>query len=227
MRSGIIVFSRLNSTRLPGKALIKVAGIRLIDRVLDRVQKAEGASITIVATTNSSLDDQLVEYLKGRDVYIYRGSASDVALRAACCAKCYNLDCFVRISGDSPFIDPDLITRALLDYKTGSFDLVTNVFPRTFPRGVSVEVIKTQAILRLLELTQQESYKEHVTSYFYDNSDKFCIKNIFSNNIAYSEAHLAVDTLSDLKRINWVLETFGEELDLSLLAEKSNLWNSE
>jgi spore coat polysaccharide biosynthesis protein SpsF (cytidylyltransferase family) len=79
----------------------------------------------------------------------------------------------------------------------------------------------------LLELTQQESHKEHVTSYFYDNSDKFCIKNIFSNNIAYNEAHLAVDTLNDLKRINWVLETFGEELDLSLLAEKSNLWNSE
>ena len=227
MKSGIIVFARLNSMRLPGKALIKIAGIRLIDRVLNRVQKAEGASITVVATTDTNLDDQLVEYLEGRDVYIYRGSGSDVALRAACCAKFHNLDCFVRISGDSPFIDSDLITRALLKYKTGSFDLVTNVFPRTFPRGVSVEVIKTQAIQRLLELTQQEFYTEHVTPYFYDNSDKFSIKNIFSNNVAFREANLAVDTPTDLKRINWILETFGEGLDLSLLAEKSNLWNSK
>ncbi|MBT7733065.1 MAG: hypothetical protein HN701_15255, partial [Rhodospirillaceae bacterium] len=98
MKSGIIVFARLNSMRLPRKALIKIAGIRLIDRVLNRVQKAEGASITVVATTDTSLDDQLVEYLEGRDVYIYRGSGSDVALRAACCAKFHNLDCFVRIS---------------------------------------------------------------------------------------------------------------------------------
>ena len=87
MKSGIIVFARLNSMRLPRKALIKIAGIRLIDRVLNRVQKAEGASITVVATTDTSLDDQLVEYLEGRDVYIYRGSGSDVALRAACCAN--------------------------------------------------------------------------------------------------------------------------------------------
>ena len=105
--------------------------------------------------------------------------------------------------------------------------MVTNVFPRTFPRGVSVEVIKTQAIQRLLELTQQEFYTEHVTPYFYDNSDKFSIKNIFSNNVAFREANLAVDTPTDLKRINWILETFGEGLDLSSLAEKSNLWNSE
>ena len=56
MTSGVIVFSRLNSTRLPGKALIKIAGITLVDRVLDKLEGAMATSRTIVATTRSYVD---------------------------------------------------------------------------------------------------------------------------------------------------------------------------
>ena len=51
---------------------------------------------------------------------------------------------FVRVSGDSPMIDPKLIDKAIkISKKTKGHDIITNVFPRTFPKGQSVEVIKT------------------------------------------------------------------------------------
>ena len=117
MTSGVIVFSRLNSTRLPGKALIKIAGITLVDRVLDKLEGVMGISRTIVATTESYLDDPLVAHLETRGIDVFRGSIDDVALRAVCCAEDYGLDHFVRVSGDSPFIDSNLINKALLEYQ--------------------------------------------------------------------------------------------------------------
>ena len=152
MTSGVIVFSRLNSTRLPGKALIKIAGITLVDRVLDKLEGVIGISRTIVATTESYLDDPLVAHLKTRGIDVFRGSIDDVALRAVSCARDYGLDHFVRVSGDSPFIDSNLINKALLEYRNGRFDLVTNVFPRSFPNGASVEVISTSSLQKLLSL---------------------------------------------------------------------------
>ena len=224
MTSGVIVFSRLNSTRLPGKALIKIAGITLVDRVLDKLEGVMGISRTIVATTESYLDDPLVAHLETRGIDVFRGSIDDVALRAVCCAEDYGLDHFVRVSGDSPFIDSNLINKALLEYQNGFFDLVTNVFPRSFPNGVSVEVIGTSSLHRLLSLTQDPYDREHVTPYFYKNSDNFRIKNFFSNNEKYHGVNLAIDTPEDLRRATWMLETFGERLDLNLAAEKFQLW---
>ena len=224
MTSGVLVFSRLDSTRLPGKALIKIAGITLVDRVLDKLEGVMGTSRTIVATTESYLDDPLVAHLETRGIDVFRGSIDDVALRAVCCARDNGLDHFVRVSGDSPFIDSNLINKALLEYQNGCFDLVTNVFPRSFPSGASVEVIGTSSLKRLLSLTQDPYDREHVTPYFYKNPDNFRIKNFFSDNKKYHGVNLAIDTPEDLRRVTWMLETFGERLDLNRAAEKWLLW---
>ena len=224
MTSGVLVFSRLNSTRLPGKALKKIAGITLIDRVLDKLEGVKGISRTIVATTESYLDDPLVAHLKTRGTDVFRGSIDDVALRAVCCARDYKLDYFVRVSGDSPFIDSNLINKALLEYQNGCFDLVTNIFPRSFPNGASVEVIGTSSMQKLLSLTQDPYDREHVTPYFYKNAGNFRIKNLSSGNKKYQGVNLAIDTPEDLRRVTWMLETYGERLNLNLAVEKYLIW---
>ena len=224
MNSAIIVFARLNSTRLPGKALKLIAGKRLIDRVIDRIRRVHGNPFIVVATTKRHLDNPLVNHLENRGVAVFRGSSQDVAWRAACCAEFYNLENFVRISGDSPFIDPDLINIGLSKFSEGTYDLVTNVFPRTYPVGTSVEVIRVTAIQKLLELTQTNYDREHITPYFYENANNFYIENFSSKSAEYRNISLAVDTPDDLERIAWVLKTFGESLDLKTVVEKSLLW---
>jgi spore coat polysaccharide biosynthesis protein SpsF len=86
----------------------------------------------------------------------------------------------LRISGDSPLIDFRLINKSINIFKKNKrFDLITNVFPRTFPSGQSVEIIKTSALGKNLKFFSKLD-KEHVTRYFYRNSPKFKIKN-FAN----------------------------------------------
>ena len=107
---------------------------------------------------------------------------------------------FVRISGDSPLIDPKLIDKAIkISKKNKNYDIVTNVFPRTFSKGQSVEVIKT-SILKKYSRNFSKLDKEHVTKYFYKNFNKFLIKN-FTFSDKNKTMKLSIDTKKDLKNI--------------------------
>ena len=107
---------------------------------------------------------------------------------------------FARISGDSPMIDPKLIDKAIkMSKKTKGYDIITNVFPRTFPKGQSVEVIKTFTLKKNLKKFSKVD-KEHVTKFFYKNSKKFNIKN-FVLNKKNKEVKMSIDTKKDLKVI--------------------------
>ena len=50
MSRGVIIFSRMDSNRLPGKALIDICGRSLLGRVIDRAKNIKGAERIIVAT---------------------------------------------------------------------------------------------------------------------------------------------------------------------------------
>ena len=71
--------------------------------------------------------------------------------------------------------------------------------PRTFPKGQSVEIVKTSLIIKYLNKFDLKN-KEHVTSYFYENSKNFKIKN-FVNKYKYNSLKLSVDTILDLNKI--------------------------
>ena len=93
----------------------------------------------------------------------------------------YNAEYFIRINGDSPLINYKIIDRAIKIHKKRklNYDIITNVFPRTFPKGQSVEIIKSSILeknMRKFSILD----KEHVTKYFYKNYNNFIIKNFKS-----------------------------------------------
>ena len=97
-------------------------------------------------------------------------------------------------------IDPKLIDKVIkISKKTKGYDIITNVFPRTFPKGQSVEVIKTFTLKKNLKKFSKVD-KEHVTKFFYKNSKKFNIKN-FVLNKKNKEVKMSIDTKKDLKVI--------------------------
>ena len=226
MKVPAIIFSRMGSSRLPGKALRHIAGEPLIKRVIDRVSKVKNLSTIVVATSNSKTDDRLTQYIQFLNIEVFRGATHDVLNRAVSCASYLGVDKFVRINGDSPLIDPELLEKGIEMWTDPSLDLISNVFPRTYPVGMSVEIIKTDSLKKIMGLTADSCDSEHVTRFFYKNPEKFRILNFESGRSELREVRLAVDTEEDLERIDWLFKEFGGLINFEMAAEKSSLWSS-
>lgn len=226
MTAAVVLFARLDSNRLPGKALKMIAGKTLIDRVIDRACLCAGSPPVIVATTDRPSDDPIADHVGRRGVLVFRGAGADVAGRALACAEAHALDRFVRISGDSPFIDPALIDICLARSRAGGADLVTNVFPRGYPIGVSAEAITTAAMRRIVAETDDPDDREHVTRYAYNNPDRFLIENVAAPDSRHAGLSLAVDTPDDYERACWIFATHGDDLDLDTAADAARAWEA-
>lgn len=199
----VIIQARSSSKRFRRKVLFKVNKKPIIYHVINRLNSSKKVKRIIVATSSKKSDNELASYLKKIGVECYRGSLNNVALRLYNAAKKYRLNFFMRISGDSPLIDPQIINRAIEIFsKNRNIDLVTNVFPRTFSSGQSVEIIKTK-LLESYIAKMNATEKEHVTSFFYSNYKKFKIINFKNKNSQKYKKNLkfSVDTKSDLLKI--------------------------
>tara|TARA_B100000795_G_scaffold257542_1_gene230867 strand:- start:755 stop:1393 length:639 start_codon:yes stop_codon:yes gene_type:complete len=195
-----IIQARSNSKRFKNKVLHLIYGIPIIQHVVSRVKRSKKTTKLIVSSSFKKSDDNLISYLKKNRIKFFRGDLENVAMRLYETAKINKAKSFVRISGDSPLIDPKLLDKAIkISQKEKKYDIITNVFPRTFPKGQSVEVIKT-SIIKKYSKNFSKLDKEHVTKYFYDNSNKFLIKN-FTFNGKNKIMKLSVDTKKDLKDI--------------------------
>ncbi len=195
-----IVQARSNSKRFKNKVLYPIYGTPLIQHVVNRIKKSKKITKLIVSSSLKKSDDNLVSYLKKNKIEFFRGNLENVAMRLYETARKNHAKFFVRISGDSPLIDPKLIDKAItISKKEKKYDIITNLFPRTFPKGQSVEVIKT-SIIKKNSKNFSKLDKEHVTKYFYDNSNKFLIKN-FTFNGKNKIIKLSIDTKKDLKVI--------------------------
>ena len=195
-----IIQARSNYKRFKNKVLHLIYGTPIIQHVINRVKGSKKITNLVVASSSNKNDDKLISYLQKKRIKFYRGDLENVAMRLYEVAKKNKAKFFVRISGDSPLIDPKLIDKAIrISKKEKRYDIISNVFPRTFPKGQSVEVIKT-SILKKYSKHFSKIDKEHVTKYFYDNSNKFIIKNFtFDGNNKIIK--LAIDTKKDLKNI--------------------------
>ena len=195
-----IIQARSNSKRFKNKVLHPIHGVPLIQHVINRVKRSRRIKKLIVSSSFKKSDDNLISYLKKKRIKFFRGNLENVAMRLYKTAKTNKAKSFVRISGDSPLIDPKLIDKVIeISLREKDFDIITNVFPRTFPKGQSVEVIKT-SLIKKYSKNFSKLDKEHVTKYFYDNSNRFQIKN-FKFNGKNKIMKLSIDTKKDLKDI--------------------------
>ncbi len=210
MTLGAIVLARFDSSRLPGKGLIEVSGRPLLAYTIERLRKVPALERIILATSDRNMDDGLAAFAATSGVECFRGSAADVAGRVLRCAQAFNIDAFARVNGDSPLIDYDAITDAIRRYDGTGADVVTNVFPRSFPSGASVEIVRTKAFERAYAAMTKPGHFEHVTKFFYDNPGAFSIINMDSKDPALTLINLAVDTREDLERFRNLVLAMGD-----------------
>jgi spore coat polysaccharide biosynthesis protein SpsF (cytidylyltransferase family) len=185
--------------------LKKILGTTVLQRVVNQVKKSKKISNIIIATSKHKTDKKIINFCKKNKIHCISGQLNNVFKRFYSIIVQEHCKSFVRISADSPLIDPSLIDRSVTLFNKNRYDIVTNVFPRTFPKGFSVEVINSKIILVFLLRVKKKKHQEHLTSFFYDNYKKFKIKN-FYNRINYSSINLSIDNLSDFTRVKNIIK---------------------
>lgn len=193
----------MGSSRLPGKVLAQVAGKPLLGYLIDRLRASKTIDDIIIATTADPLDQCIVKFCKESDVAYFQGDAEDVLSR-------YNAICLdmpkllpnssvVRITGDCPLVDPQIVDRAVRELYSGSFDYCSNTLAPTFADGFDVEVFTTSLLSEAAESAKKPSEREHVTLWM------------------KQAAHVKKHNLTSLKDSSHLRLTVDEQEDLDVI----------
>ena len=202
---GCIIQARMGSTRLPGKVLKKLdENNSVLSYVINQVKCSKLINRIVIATTTLDEDDVIAKYCKEINVECFRGDPQDVLDRYYKCAKYFSFSNIVRITSDTPLIDPTIIDQVVERFLSSKYDYVCNTQPRTFPQGTETEVFSFLALEKIWHKSILPSEREHVTPYFYTHPKDFQIFNVkTSKNI--SNLRWCIDKKNDLDLVRFIV----------------------
>ena len=210
-RTVAIVQARTGSTRLPGKVMLDLAGEPLLARVVERTQRATTVDDVVVATTSLPEDDVLERLAGSRGWRVVRGHPLDLTDRYHSAALQHRADVVVRITADCPLIDPALIDETVQTFRGAGWDYASNTLePRTYPRGLDVEVLTMAALERAWREDDNMAWREHATPYLYRHPELFRLLRIAGAH-DHSAHRWTVDTLEDLNLVRRIYAAIGHD----------------
>ena len=227
MKIGAILFFRMNSKRLPGKSLMKLGEETLLEIIYRKSLLIKGINDIVVATSSNYCDDEIADKCNELKIKVYRGSLDDVAKRGLNCALNYEMDYFMRVCGDRPFMDAKLASEQVNFCYNMQYDLITNCFPKTYPSGMDSEIISTKTLENNIQFFNGKEHNEHLTSYFYANYKNFKILNLESSEAhSFVNENLSIDTMEDYKKMTF-LKNYLEinKIKNSSIAKKIEILN--
>ena len=119
----------------------------------------------------------------------------------------YKSDIIVRITGDCPLVDHELVDTMLKKFLKNKIDFMSNNDPPTFPDGFDIEIFKFKHLKRANFFAEKKYDKEHVTPFIkkIKNIKKFNLKNNYGD---YSSLRLTVDEKADIEFIKKIINAF-------------------
>lgn len=209
-----IIQARMSSRRLPGKILLDIDGISMLEQVVERVRRAQTINQVVVATTLDEEDDQVAHLCEQNNFQFARGSNEDVLKRYVQAAKQFGADVVVRITADCPLMDPEVIDKTVDNFleRIGEVDFGSNrgsgEIRRTYPIGMDVEVFSREALERAGKEAHQPHQREHVTPYLYEQPGRFRTVTIDSGG-DFGQLRWTVDTAEDLEFVRQIYRRLG------------------
>ena len=210
-RVTIAIQARMTSDRLPGKALMKINGIPMIERVLMAAEKSaafinNGRRDDIKVNTALLVpeNDELADiYFNRKNTTVITGSEEDVLSRYTKCLEYFDADYICRITGDCPLIPPYVITKHIVNAVKYNYDFVTNAHPevRMSPDGYDCEVISRDALLWADETAISKPHREHVTQILVQRLPERYKSACVLSHLDLSSLKISVDTEKDLEYV--------------------------
>ena len=209
MRTIAVVQARMSSSRFPGKMLAELHGTPLVIHVCRRVAQATQVAQVVLATSDLAEDDPLAAAVTAAGFPVFRGSREDVLGRFTAAAKAHDADVVVRITGDCPLVDPDLIDAVLTRFSTGDVGYASNIAPPSFPDGLDCEVTSLAALEAACAEALPGHDREHVTPFIRSRPERWPAANHACAAGDFSDYHWSVDRPEHLALIADLLTEAG------------------
>lgn len=164
-----IVQARTSSSRLPGKVLSPIGEKPMLIYQLERISRCSTIDRIVVATSSEKSDDRLVELVQSAGYRTFRGELEDVLERYRACAAEEGASTVVRLTGDCPLSDPNLIDELVISFDKGNWDYLANCADEgllSVPDGFDIEVFRAELLERASKEAVLPSQREHVTPWF-------------------------------------------------------------
>ena len=212
-----IVQARMGSSRFPGKALADICGRPMIWHVIERARRASRINQIVVATTDRRSDDSIADFCADQALACFRGSEHDVLDRFYQAAKKFDAQSVVRITGDCPLIDPNVIDRVIDRFADGKWDYASNTLRYTYPDGLDTEVFSFAALERAWHEATKSSDREHVTPFM--KCEPFAVRSVENNKALPMGAPLrwTVDYPSDLEFVRRIYSKLDGRTDFEIV----------
>ena len=208
-----IVQARMGSTRFPDKVMQRIGEVPMIELLLNRLSGSKSIDKIILATSNDKRNLQLVEHVQKMGFEVYQGSENDVLERYYEAAKGYKPDTVVRITGDCPLMDAQLVDDIIAEYNKIKLDYLSNTINPTYPDGLDIEVFSFFSLEKAAHSAQEAGEREHVTP-FIKFSGQFKTGN-YANSEDLSEERWTVDEPEDFVVIKAVFDRFYPRTDFA------------
>jgi N,N'-diacetyllegionaminate synthase len=201
-----LVVARMKSSRLPGKAVLDVAGMPALMHLFERLKQAKSVDRIVLCTTEEVEDDELQRLAGLAAVHCHRGQTEDVLARMLGALEGHDVDVVVRVTGDDVLVDPDYLDRAVLHH------LETNAEYsdlKSLPSGTEVEVIDASLLRTIWKVSKNTRGTEYLTTYIVDHSDQLCTTSVPVEERHVQDWRLTLDTPEDYQVIQAFLEAMN------------------
>lgn len=173
MKTNIMLQARMSSNRLPNKVLKPILGKPMLAHQIARLKNVKNVDKIIVVTSNETTDDAIADLCNTIEVNCFRGDLHNVLDRFYQASQQYLCEHIVRLTGDCPLIDANVVDNVIALHQVQNFDYTSNCEPATFPDGLDVEVMTAQALKSAWSQARKPSELEHVTPFIRNNPQQY------------------------------------------------------
>lgn len=207
MKIGIVINSRLQSSRIPGKALAMINGKPMIEHLVSRLTNT-GLPIFIAVPSHDYFG--YIFRNKHANVYIHQSIHSEDPLaRMNEVAVVHNLDYVVRVTHDKIFVDTDLMMRTIYEHINGEQSPDYIYLKDSIP-GTAFEIISAKA---LREASRRFKDVEFIGYAIREVTNDYRIINAWKSGL--SGIRLLVDYPEDLKMMQVIFSQLGNNCSLN------------
>jgi spore coat polysaccharide biosynthesis protein SpsF (cytidylyltransferase family) len=211
-----IIQARMGSQRLPRKVLADIEGQTMLERVIRRTQLASSIDQVVVATSDLIDDEMVAVAAQNVGVHVTRGSEEDVLDRYRQAARESGALTIVRISADSPLVDPEVTNSVVDAFLSNDVDYASNKLEPSFPLGLDVEAFSRDALEKTWSEASEPYERAHVTVRMYASPVELRLMPVRTSPDRH-HMRWTVDTQEDLTFVREVFRAFDGRNDFSWL----------